>query len=154
MASLMQVLMAPLASWNDFWAAYGVSQQAFCGILMWEASHILTDSTPFQAGTVIMTLQQWGLSSSNINRSVLLRAPQVLLLELQQLHAIHSFLQDKCGLPTSRIRDVVVSMPQLLLQDVQHLLQPCVDLLQQVRLYFEQWQAARLMAGLLCWWFL
>lgn len=146
MKSSMQVLMGPLASWNEFLAAYGVSQQAFCGILMWEAAHILTDSTPFQAGTVILTLQQWGLSSSNINRSVLLRAPQVLLLELQQLHAIHTFLQERCGLPSSRIRDVVVAMPQLLLQDVQHQLQRRVDLLQQVRLYLRN--------SLLCWWFL
>lgn len=127
------MLLAPLSSWNEFLSAYGVSQQAFCGIIMWQAAQVITASTPFQAGTVILTLQQWGLSSTDINRSVLQRAPEVLLLGLQQLQDVRSFLQGGCGLPDSRIRDVVVARPCLLLQDVERQLQPRVALLQQVR---------------------
>jgi hypothetical protein len=74
-----------------------------------------------------------GISSSDINRSILLRCPQVLLLEQQQLHALYSFLQHTCALPDTRIRDFVVAAPLVLLQDVQRQLQPRIAFLQQVR---------------------
>jgi len=126
------VLVTPLAPWRDFLAAYGVSEQAFCGIIMWQAAAIITSSTSFQAGTVILTLQNWGLSSTHINKSVLLRAPQVLLLQQPCLQTLYSFLNGVCLLSADRIRDLVVASPHVLLQDVQDDLQPRVAMLQQV----------------------
>lgn len=126
------VLVTPLAPWRDFLAAYGVSQQAFCGIIVWQAAAIITSSTPFQAGTVILTLQNWGLSSTHINKSVLLRAPQVLLLQQSRMQSLYSFLSDVCLLSADRVRDLVVASPLVLLSDVQQDLQPRVTMLQQV----------------------
>jgi hypothetical protein len=120
----LQVLLSPLGSWFEFLSAYGVSRQAFCGILLWQAGRIITDSNLAVAGNVILTLQRWGLSSSDINRSVLQRAPQALLLQQEHLQQLHSFLRQACGLPNSRVRDLVVATPLVLLQDVQQQLQP------------------------------
>jgi hypothetical protein len=127
-----KVLLTQLSAWNDFLTAYGVSQHAFRGILSWEAAQIITHSSPFQAGTMIMTLQQWGLSAVDINRSILQRAPQVLLLTQEHLQQFYSFLGDTCGLPGNRIRDFVVASPLVLLQDLQQQLQPRVEMLRQV----------------------
>lgn len=128
------LLLAPLRSWKEFLSAYGVSQQAFCGILLWQTGAVINQSTPHQAGTVILVLQSWGLSCSDINRSVLWRAPQVLLLQPQQLQELYSFLTGATGtnLPASRVRDLVAAAPQVLLQDVATVLQPRLDFLRQV----------------------
>jgi hypothetical protein len=127
-----QLLLTQLSAWNDFLTAYGVSQHAFRGILSYEAAQIITNSSPFQAGTVILTLQQWGLSAVDINRSVLQKAPQVLLLTQGHLQQLYRFLGSTCGLPGNRIKDFVVASPHVLLQDIQQQLQPRVKFLQQV----------------------
>lgn len=126
------LLLSPLASWHEFLSHLGVSQQSMCNIVMWQAAQVITHSTPYQAGTVVLTLQHWGLSNQQINRSVLFRAPQVLLLQQHHLQATHTFLSQVCLLPDARICDLVVAAPLLLLQDVQEQLQPRLELLQQV----------------------
>jgi hypothetical protein len=79
-----------------------------------------------------MTLQQWGLSATDTIRSILQRAPQVLLLNPQHLQGLYRFLGGTCGLSGSIIKDFVAASSLVLMQDVQQQLQPRVELLQQV----------------------